>query len=177
MKILSSLKGFTADYSEKNGVVSVNIVDSEGERLFEILHCCEPIKIDHFRNPLYIGIDSIPKFVARSVRTGEEILLFDGAVHGYDAMFCNSHTDEELRSRIMKAAEFPPSEIKIELFYEIDYEDEKDGYDFDENGNCILLDGSVIPWEQVKNNGIDSIALYYKNAEDKWIEFAEEELA
>lgn len=155
----------------------MNIVDSQGGRLFEILHCCEPTEIEHFKNPLYIGMDSLPKFVAQSVLTGEKVLLFDSAVHGYDSMFCDLHTDEEIQNRPMKKAEFPPSEIKIELFYEIDYEEEKDGYDFDESGRCILHDGSVIPWEQVKTDGIDAVALYYKNAEGKWIEFAEEELA
>lgn len=103
--------------------------------------------------------------------------MFDGAVHGYDNMFCNTYSAEQIESRPLKKIDIPPSEIKIELFYGIDYDEEKDSYEFDENGNCILLNGVSIPWEQVKSDGIDAIALNYKNTKGKWIEFAEEELA
>ncbi|NEB04924.1 hypothetical protein [Streptomyces sp. SID13726] len=31
--------------------------------------------------------------------SGQRILLFDGAVHGYDAMFCESRDEDALRTR------------------------------------------------------------------------------
>lgn len=176
MPILSHLKNFAADCCEDNEKVTVNISDSEGGRLFEIWYYGKIL--DGYYPPLYVGTEfSASKFVARSVLTGEDILLFDGAVHGYDNMFCNTYSKEQIENRPLQKMDIPPSEIKIELFYGIDYDEEKDDYEFDGNGNCILLNGTSIPWEQVKSDGIDAIALYYKNSKGKWIEFAEEELA
>lgn len=178
MRIPSCLKGFAAEYKENRDEVSVNIADSQGGRLFEIWYYGEFLKIKERTYPLIVGTEfSVSRFVARSVKTGEEILLFDRAFHGYDAMFCNRFPKEEIENRPLKKLEIPPSEIKIELGYEIDFDDEKDDYDFDENGRCILLNGSTMSWEEVRSNGMDSIALYYKNAKGKWINFAEEELA
>ena len=177
MKILSSLKGFTVDCSEKNGVVTVNIADSNGERLFEILHCCESVNIKGFENPLYIGMEYPSGFIAESVSTGERIILFDSVIHGYDAMFCNSGNSPEISDCPLKKADFSPCKIRIDLFYGIDYEQEKEYFNFDKKGNCILVNGKTVSWEQVLNDGIDAIALYYSNTEGKWIEFAEEELA
>lgn len=177
MRILSSLKGFTADRSENNEVVTVKIADSAGGRLFEIFHCCEPVNIKGFGNLLYIGMEHPSGFIAESVATGERIILFDSVIHGYDAMFCNTGNSQEISDRPLKKADFSPCEIRMELFYGIDYEQEKEYYDFDEDGNCILVNGKTVSWEYVLNNGIDAIALYYRNPDGKWTEFAEEELA
>lgn len=178
MRILSDLKGFVTNYSEKNEEVTVNITDSKGGKLFEIWYYGQPMEISGYANPLYISTEfSVTKFIAKSVLTGEDVLLFDGAVHGYDNMFCETYSKEQIENRPLQKMDIPPSEIKIELFYGIDYDEEKEDYEFDGNGNCILLNGTIIPWEQVKSDGIDAIALYYKNSKGKWIEFAEEELA
>lgn len=178
MLIPSYLKNYSADYIEKNGESEITIVDSEGGRLFEVWYYGTPLNIDGYEYPLYVGTEfSVSKFVARSVKTGEEILLFDGVAHGYDAMFCNSYSQEQIEQRPLRKLEFSPVELKIWCGYSIDYDDEKDIYNFDENGNVILLNGSTIAWEQLKTDGIDAIAIYYKNSKGKWIQFAEEELA
>ncbi len=172
------LNGFTAEYKEKSDFISVNIADSQNGRLFEIWYYGEFLEIKELKYPLIVGTEfSVSKFIAKSVKTGEEILLFDRAFHGYDAMFCESFTKEQIENRPLKKLDIPPSKIKIEFFYGIDFDDEKDDYDFDENGRCILLNGKTMPWEEVKANGMDSIALYYKSEKGKWINFAEEELA
>lgn len=155
----------------------MNIAGSDGERLFEILHCCEPVNIKGFENPLYIGMEYPTGFIAKSVSSGEKIILFDSVIHGYDAMFCNSGDSPEISDRPLKKADFSPCRIRMELFYSIDYESEKECYNFDENGNCILLNGKAVSWEYVLNNGIDAIALYYMDNDGRWIEFSEEELA
>ncbi|MDE6520834.1 MAG: hypothetical protein K2K91_10345 [Ruminococcus sp.] len=178
MPVPTYLNGFTADYKEKNGTVSINIADSQNGRLFEILYYGEFLEIQMLKYPMIVSTEfSVPKIIARSVKTGEEILLFDRVFHGYDAMFCDSFTEEQIKNRPLKKLDIPPSEIRIWLGYEIDFDDEKDTYDFDENGRCILLNSSTISWEEVKANGMDYIALYYKNEKGKWIEFAEDELA
>lgn len=178
MRIPSYLKGFAAEYKEKGGVVSVNVADSQNGRLFEIWYYGEFLEIKELKYPLIVGTEySVVKIVARSVKTGEEILLFDRAFHGYDAMFCNCFPQEEIENRPLKKLDIPPSKIRIDFGYEIDFDDEKEDYDFDENGNCILMNGTAVSWEEVKSNGMDSIALYYKNQKGRWIEFAEDELA
>lgn len=180
MLIPSHLKNFTADYKEKGAIVSANIMDSQGGRLFEIWYCGEfPdrkfLNVNGLKYPFIVSTDfSVLKIIAKAVKTGEEILLFDRAVHGYNAMFCNRFTREQVENRPLKKLNIPPSEIKIELWYEIDLDMEKDIYNFDEYGNCILLNGTAIPWEKVKSNGMDYIALYYKNKKGRWIEFAED---
>lgn len=178
MGVPSYLKGFTAEYKEKDGVVSVNIADSQNGRLFEIWYYGEFLEIKELRHPLIVSTErSVSKFIAKSVKTGEEILLFDRGFHGYNAMFCNCFPKEEIEDRPLKKLDIPPAKIRIRFFYGIDFEDEKEDYDFDEKGNCILIRGAAVPWEEVESNGMDGIALYYKSEKGRWIEFAEEELA
>ncbi|MDE5855373.1 MAG: hypothetical protein K2O36_03975 [Ruminococcus sp.] len=183
MLIPSHLKNFTADYKEKGAINSANIIDSQGGRLFEIWYYGEfldkeLLNINNLKYPCIVSTDfSVLKIIAKSVKTGEEILLFDRAVHGYNAMFCNRFSKAEIENRPLKKLDILPSEIKIDFWYEIDLDYEKNDYDFNENGDCILLNGKAMPWEEVKSNGMDYIALYYKKSKNgRWIEFAEDEL-
>lgn len=105
------------------------------------------------------------------MKTGEEILLFDRAFHGYDALFCDIFTEEQIKNRPLKKLDIPPAKIRIKMSYSIDDCDKED-YDFDENGRCILLDGKTMSWEEVKANGMYSIQLYYKSEKGRWIQFA-----
>ena len=171
--IPSYLKGYVADCTAKDDVVTAVIADSKGNKLFEIWYYAE--YADWCK--LYIDMDGIgAKFVARSVGTGEEILLFDEKIHGYDNMFCNE-PDNRSDERTLAKLDIPPTEITVKLGYGIDYDDEKESYDFDENGNCILINRSAIPWSQVKTDGIDWITLYYKDEKGRLVEFTEAELA
>ena len=70
-----------------------------------------------------------------------------------------------------------PSKLVLELGYNIDYEDEKDYFDVDETDTVKLISGERMPWEQVKRDGIDYIALYYVNAKGKQIQILDAELA
>lgn len=178
MAVPSYLKDFITDYKEYSDKVIANIVDTRGGKLFEIWYYGEFLKINGLKYPIIVSTEfSVVKIIAKSVVTGEEILLFDRAFHGYDTMFCDSFAKEQIENRPLKKLDIPPSEIKIKFGYEIDFDDEKDTYDFDENGRCILLNGNTMEWEKVKSNGMDYIALYYKNKKGKWIEFVEDELA
>ena len=97
--------------------------------------------------------------VAKSVKSGDEIVLFDGAVHGYDNMFCDSHPQNEVSSRTLKKLDTPPSRVKILVEYSIDYEEERDQYDFTDDNTVKLIDGGSMPWEDVKRNGITWLAI------------------
>ncbi len=56
-------------------------------------------------NNLIVGTDFAPSLVyAVDSKNNEEILLFDGCSHGYDAIFCNTYTNEQINNRL--ASEF-----------------------------------------------------------------------
>ena len=65
----------------------------------------------------------------------------------------------------------------LELGYSVDYEDEKEDFEPDEADTVELINGERMPWEQVKRDGIDYIALYYVNEEGKQVQILDAELA
>ena len=84
---------------------------------------------------------------------------------------------EALASRTLKRYGIPPSKLILELGYSIDYEDEKETFDIDGEGNVKLIDGRVVPWEAVKRDGFDYIALSFIDKEGKQRQFLDAELA
>ena len=76
-----------------------------------------------------------------------------------------------------KRYEIPASKLVLELGYSIDYEDEKEDFEPDENDTVELISGGRMPWEQVKRDGIDYIALYYVNESGKQVQILDAELA
>lgn len=73
--------------------------------------------------------------------------------------------------------EIPASKLVLELGYNIDYEDEKESFEVDEADTVELVNGERMPWEQVKRDGIDYIALYYVNDKGKQLQILDAELA
>ena len=57
------------------------------------------------------------------------------------------------------------------------YEDEKEDFEPDEADTVELINGERMPWEQVKRDGIDYIALYYVNEKGKPVQILDAELA
>ena len=98
-------------------------------------------------------------------------------MHGYDNMFCDVYTEEQINDRELKKLDIPASQLILELGYSIDYEDEKDDYDFDENGEVILVNGNKMSWDDVVLNGFDYLALSYIDKNGKKIQFVDCELA
>ncbi len=108
--------------------------------------------------------------VAKDPISGEEFTVFDGAKHGYDAMFCNEYEDAPERS-LVKYEKYS-GEIQIRLGYSIDYEEEKECYDFE--GNKVKLMYGAMDWEDAKSIGFDWISLRFVRPKK---EFFETELA
>ena len=115
--------------------------------------------------------------VARDPESGEEFVIFDSGRHGYNNMFCDEIDQEVLEHRPLKQYELSASKLMLELGYSIDYEDEKEDFEVDENDTVELINGERMPWEQVKRDGIDYIALYYVNEEGKQVQILDAELA
>ena len=122
--------------------------------------------------------DEAPGLVAaRDPESSEEFVIFDGGRHGYDNMFCDEHDPSELEHRPLKRYEIPASKLVLELGYSVDYEDEKEDFEPDEADTVELINGERMPWEQVKRDGIDYIALYYVNESGKQVQILDAELA
>ncbi len=104
--------------------------------------------------------------------TKEEFTIYDGMIHGYEAMFCIENSEENIK-RELKPFQFRKGKIEIILYYGIDYEEEKDDYEFDREGNVILTYGKL-NWEEAKSIGYDFIELRFVH---KKTEFLSMELA
>jgi hypothetical protein len=134
-----------------------------------------------FKN-LIVGTDFAPSLViAIDSTTGQEILLFDGCKHGYNALFCDTFTTEQVNNR--PATNYyrdedgnDTFEIIISTYNGIDYEEEFLDQ-VDENGLIELVDGSKTEFEKVKCNGYDSLQIWVVTANAKTIEIVSEELA
>ena len=59
----------------------------------------------------------------------------------------------------------------------MDYEDETYDVEPDEADTVELINGERMPWDQVKRDGIDYIALYYVNEKGKQVQILNAELA
>lgn len=131
---------------------------------------------------LIVGTDFAPSLVfAVDTSTGQEILLFDGCKHGYNALFCDTFTNEQITNRsaknFYKDQEGKDTfEIVISTYNGVDYEEEF-ADEVDENGLIELIDGTKIAFEKVKRNGYDTLQILATNDIGKNIELVSEELA
>lgn len=131
---------------------------------FEIYYYGELFQGNNLPNPyitdFYQNEELVPcKVVAREINSGIEVLLFDGYSYGYNAMFCDEYDKEKIQNRTLVKYDFLSSKIDIHFGYSIDYDEEKEDYDIDDNGNVKLINGETISWEDVKRNGFDYISI------------------
>ncbi|MCR1025828.1 hypothetical protein NQT66_13480 [Cellulophaga baltica] len=150
-----------------------------GETFFEIKYYGQ-LHSD-YKN-LIVGTDFAPaKIIAVNISNKSEYLLFDGCKHGYNAMFCDKYSDEQINNRIPdKIYNDEKGNSKFELIIStyngIDYEDEyKD--EVDSNGEIELINGQKVDFEKVKRNGFDTLQIWTINKNGNKIEIVSEELA
>ena len=134
-----------------------------------------------YRN-LIVGTDFAPSLVfAIDIETGQEILLFDGCKHGYNAMFCNAYNDDQIENRPVENYYQNKNgseifEIIVSTYNGIDYEDEFKK-EVDENGLIEIVDGTKIEFETAKRNGYDTLQIWAIDEKGEMIDFVSEELA
>ena len=149
---------------KKNSTVGV-LTSSTGNTNLEIYFYGDTVKI---KKTTYIVDAELPcLIIAKDTVTGEEFTVFDGMKHGYDAMFCNAPCDNAKRE--LGLYEYCNGKVQIKLGYSIDYEDEREEYEFNENGEVILTYG-VLDWEQAKSIGFDWISLKFVDAKKKFVD-------
>ena len=177
MKVPTYLKNNINNF-EDNELTAMTVCSSDDKELFEIWYYGDLFLVENENQNYIVNTDQAPMLiVAKEPDTQEEIILFDGGKHGYDNMFCDVHDAEELSCRTLKKLDIPISKILIELGYSIDYEEEKEDYDFDENGSVILVDGRRIAWETVLLDGFDYIAISFIDKTGRKVQFVDAELA
>ena len=174
-KYLTWLEGHVKEWAEKR-LPTVTLCSTTGNELLEVWYYGDLLTVKG--QSYLVGGEEIPGLVAaRDPKSGEQFVIFDGGRHGYDNMFCEEHDPDQLEHRTLKKYDIPPSKLILELGYSTDYDDEKEYWDIDEAGTVELINGGRIPWEQVKRDGIDYIALYYLNHRGKRVQILDAELA
>lgn len=162
----------------KKRLTTVTLCSTSGNERLEVWYYGDLLTINGESQLYIVPSYFAPELVtARDPESGEEFVVFDGGRHGYDNMFCDEHDLDELERRTLKRYEIPASKLILELGYSIDYEDEKEDFEVDESDTVELINGERMPWEQVKKDGIDYIALYYVNEEGKQVQILDNELA
>ncbi|MGJ8734595.1 MAG: hypothetical protein ACSHW4_15675 [Cellulophaga sp.] len=121
------------------------------------------------------------KIFAVDISNNEEILLFDGCFHGYNAMFCDKYSEEQIMNRTVDKFYVSENgndkfELVISTYNGIDYEDEF-REEVDSNGKIELVSGKKIDFEEVKRNGFDTLQIWGFNENGEKIEIISEELA
>ena len=99
------------------------------------------------------------KVVAKCIQTGKEILLYDQLKYGYNSLFCDKFDLETFDNRPLVKLDIPNSKIEIDLGYSIDYDEEKEDFEFDDNDYLETINGEKISFEDVKKDGFDYIKI------------------
>jgi hypothetical protein len=129
-----------------------------------------------------VGTNFAPSLIfAVDTSTGQEILLFDGCKHGYNALFCDTYTDQQIKNRpttnIYKDQDSNDTfEIVISTYNGIDYDEEFQDQ-IHENGFIEISNGTKIKLEKVKRNGYDTLQIWATNQNGKTTHLVSEELA
>lgn len=176
-KIPTYLQNRVKNYQEED-FATMTICAADQSDLLEVWYYGDFFLVESEGRDYIVATDDAPALVvAKHPNTGEEILVFDGAQHGYDNMFCDIYEAEVLANRTLQRLDIPASKIIVELGYSIDYESEKEEYDFDDEGKVMLIDGRRMAWEDVIVNGFDYIAISYVDEQGEKIQFLDAELA
>ena len=130
-----------------------------------------------FEQGCLVARDDAPaKLVALDPASGSEALLFDGAAHGYNALFCDEYDADVTANRPLQDLDDQRYQIRITVFYNIDSEEERDDF-CDENGTVELINGETISFAQLQRDGIDAIGIELIDDAGDVREIVNEELA
>jgi len=175
------LEGLTSrpDVPDKKGVWERQLISAAGERQFRIRYYGA---LHDKHKGLIVGTDFAPSLVyAVEISTGQEILLFDGCRHGYNALFCDTYTADQLQQRpvdnlYVDTEGYDVFEITVIACYGFDYEEEFTGQ-VGGDGRVELINGDKIPFERVKRDGYDTLQILATNLKGSTFEVVSEELA
>ncbi len=131
---------------------------------------------------LIVNTDFAPLLViAVDIINAQEILLFDGCQHGYNALFCDIFSKEQIENRVADKWYKDKKgndvfNIHISAYYQFDFNEEV-GETIDKSGFIELINGNKIPFEMAKRNGFDCLQIVAINENGDKTEIVSEELA
>lgn len=119
--------------------------------------------------------------IAVDIETRDEILLFDGCKHGYNALLCDIYTEDQIVKRIPDSLYKDKDgnivfEVYISTYNGIDF-DLEFSEEVDDKGQIELVDGSKVPFEFLKRNGFDTLLISGVNEKGETVEILSEETA
>lgn len=134
---------------------------------------------------LIVATEFAPALViAQDISSGQEILLFDGCKNGYNPMFCDEFTNEQINNRPADNLYFDKDnndcfEIILSAYYQINFDDESEDFldQVDENGFIELLDKSKIEFDKAKRNAFDVFQVIVITENGRQLEVVSEELS
>lgn len=149
---------------------------SEGGAAFTVSYFGEIMA----ENGLIVG-DEVPALVlARAVDTGQEVVLFDGGRHGYDAMFVDEYDsgeqDARHADRLFDLGGCTEFAVEVEVFDNIDWDEEEDDFRDDE-GVLRLVTGEEISSERLRADGYDALGVTIITPDGTRVDIVTEELA
>jgi hypothetical protein len=158
--------------------VKVRLVGKDGGDQFNLFYYG-----DLYDDSIVDTTDAPALIIARSVSSKEEILLYDGAIHGHAALFENTWDEDAIASR--KADEpytdkFGATQFQLIVWagFGIDFEDEKDTFVLeDDPENVELINNDIIPFALVKQIGFDAFGILTINNQSQITAAVELELA
>ena len=91
-------------------------------------------------------------------------------------MLCDEHSEDSLNNRSLQDLDDTLYQIEVHAFYNIDYEAEREDF-CDENGKVELINGEIIDFDRLRQDGMDAIAIELIDPQGKRREIVREELA
>ena len=159
------LKDHLSKTKEKKDKTTAILSSSTGNTNLEIYYYGELIEIK--RTPFIIDSNLPCLVVAKDPISNEEFVVFDGMIHGYDAMFSRKIKTYEERE-LEKYNKFS-GEVEIILGYSIDYDDEIEEFNFTIDGKVKLMYGEM-DWNEAKSIGYDWISLRFKKGKKGFLD-------
>ena len=162
MEGLTCYEGHIAESIKKGDIIEITLCSKSGNTKLD-LYCYAEVKWKGlFKKKPFLFTTEMPIVIeAHDTKTKERFIIFDEAIHGYNAIFCEDYTNVDLTKRLPLKKLVSAEKVIVELYYGIDYDEEKDDYEFDKNGKLITERGDALDWDYIKTNGIDWIKIFY----------------
>lgn len=174
--IPTHLQGHVELIEEKGVTRKLRVVSDEGGTRFRLRFAGELLP----KFGLITGTNDPLLVIAVPEDDGDEFVLFDGARHGYEAMFVDegpaAPADRPARETYRDGTGEELFELTVTLFDNVDWDEEQADVE-DEQGVIRLVDGTVIDAERLRADGFDAFALTGRSADDRELDIVEEELA
>ena len=175
MKYPTYLKNHVKDIKDKY-LSTMTVCADDGNENIELYYFGQLIDVKGEKSKYISDSNDKPLLIVGRYK-GEDFVIHDNSKHGYDNMFCDMYSLEQTNDRELVKFDVPTKRFILEIGYSIDYDDEKEDFDYDEKGDMILIDGRTMSFEDVKMNGFDYISLSYEAQNGEVIQFVDIELA